>query len=64
MPALVQGYHSLGKRIVTDSEYIKWEQGKAGGVLQDLAKAIEISERSLYYAIQFYKKFPARYCGR
>ena len=36
--ALVEGYHLLGERIATDSDYIKWEQNKAGAVLQDLAK--------------------------
>jgi len=56
--ALVEGYHQLGERIVTDSDYNKWEQNKAGLVLQGLAKDINISERSLYYAIQFYEKYP------
>ncbi len=56
--ALVAGYHLLGERIVDDSNYKKWEQNKAGRVLQGFAKDIGISERTLYYAIQFYNKYP------
>ena len=57
--ALVEGYHLLGERIATDSDYIKWEQNKAGAVLQDLAKDLNISGRTLYYALQFYEKYPS-----
>lgn len=56
--ALVEGYHGLGERIVKDSEYKKWEQGKAGRVLTDLSKDTGIHERDLYRAIQFYGKYP------
>jgi N6-adenosine-specific RNA methylase IME4 len=56
---LIQGYHQLGERIVTDSEYKKWEQNRAWAVLQRVAKAIGISNRTLYYAIQFYEKYPS-----
>lgn len=56
--ALVEGYHELGKRVVTDSNYKKWEQNRAGAVLQGLAKAVGVSDRTLYYAVQFYEKFP------
>ena len=57
--ALVEGYHQLGERIETDTEYKKWEQNKAGAVLQHVAKDLKISERTLYYAIQFYDKYPS-----
>lgn len=56
--ALVEGYHALGERIVTDTEYKKWEQGKAGGVLQDLAKDLRVALRTVYYAIKFYELYP------
>ena len=54
---LIVGYYALGRRIVTDSDYQKHAQGN-GKVLQGLAESIEQSERTLYYAIQFYTKFP------
>jgi len=56
--ALIEGYHQLGERIVTDTEYKKWEQNKAGVVLKGLAKELNMSERIIYYAIEFYNKYP------
>lgn len=56
--ALVEGYHQLGERIETDVNYQKYAKGNYSS-LQDLAKNIGISERSLYYAIQFYDKYPS-----
>jgi hypothetical protein len=53
--ALVEGYHALGKRIVTDNNLDRKEvYGKK--IAQDLAQSIGISERTLYYAVQFYEK--------
>ena len=56
--ALVEGYHMLGARIVTDKDYQRHVTGN-GANLQDLANSIRISPRSLYYAIQFYEKYPS-----
>ncbi len=55
--ALVEGYHQLGERIQTDEEWQKYAQGN-NERLQGLAKNIGISGRTLYYAIQFYDKYP------
>jgi len=55
--ALVEGYHQLGERIVTDNNYQKAAKGNLSS-WQDLAKNIGISDRSIRYAIQFYEKFP------
>ena len=55
---LIVGYHAIGKAIVTNSNYKKWEQGKAGRVLNDLSNLAGISERRLYSAISFYQKYP------
>lgn len=56
--SLVEGYHQLGERIVTDSNYKKWEQGKAGVVLSDLIKLTGIAAPTIYRAIRFYEKYP------
>lgn len=55
--ALVEGYHQLGERLRQDTD--KWEQNKSGEVLQQVAKEIGISTRTIYYAVQFYDKYPA-----
>jgi len=49
----VEGYHQLGEIVREDIEIKKWEQNKAGRVLQGLAKNIEISGRTLYYSMAF-----------
>lgn len=54
---LIQGYHQLGERIVTDGNYQEFAKGNKTSV-QGLAQNIGISERSIYYAIQFYEKYP------
>ena len=55
--SLVEGYHALGERIVTENNLDRKEvYGKK--ILQDLGKSIGISKSSLYYAIQFYDKYP------
>ena len=54
---LIVGYHTLGKRIVTDKEYQRKSKGN-GKCLQGLAEDINQSERTVYYAVQFYTKFP------
>ncbi len=55
--ALVEGYHALGERIQTDEGWQKYAKQNLS-CLQNLAKTIGISERTLYYAIQFYDKYP------
>ena len=56
--ALVEGYHTLGKRIREDENWKKYAKG-AYGSLQGLAKNIDIGERTIYYALQFYDKYPS-----
>ena len=55
--ALVEGYHALGERIQTDEGFQKYAKGNADAC-KTLAKNIGISDRTLYYAIQFYDKYP------
>ena len=56
--ALVEGYHLLGSRILQDE--VKLTQGGTTlrATLQGLAKYISKRERSLYYAVEFARKFP------
>jgi N6-adenosine-specific RNA methylase IME4 len=56
--ALVEGYHQLGQRIATDESYQEYAKGNRSSV-QDLARKLSTSPRSLYYAIQFYEKYPS-----
>ncbi|MCJ7445733.1 MAG: hypothetical protein MUO26_14630, partial [Methanotrichaceae archaeon] len=55
--ALVEGYHLLGERIVTENNLDRKEiYGKK--ILQRVGESIGISLTTLYYAIQFYEKYP------
>jgi DNA modification methylase len=54
---IIEGYHDLGKRIETDINFKKWAKGR-GEAIKQLAYDIKLSYASLYYAIQFYKKWP------
>jgi hypothetical protein len=45
--ALVEGYHTLGKRIL-----------KEGETVLRVAKSLDKSERTIQYAVQFAQKFP------
>jgi len=56
--ALIEGYHLLGTRILQDELNLTRGGTTLRGTLQDLAKEIGKRERSLYYAVQFVKKFP------
>jgi len=55
--ALVEGYHTLGERIVNDTGYKEYAKGNNAS-LQSLAENLKISDRTLYYSIQFYEKYP------
>jgi len=55
--ALVEGYHRLGERIVTDTGYQEYAKGNKTSV-QGLAQNIGTSTRTVYYAMQFYEKYP------
>ena len=55
--ALVEGYWNLGKRIREDLNFQEYSEGNKN-VLQDLALHLKQSERTLYYAIQCFDKYP------
>lgn len=54
---IIEGYHELGERIETDINFKKWSD-KRGEAIRQLANDIKIGVRTLYYAIQFYNKWP------
>jgi len=56
--ALVEGYHSLGKRIL--EEHDNFERAKIYGekIVQGLAESLNMSSRILWYAMQFVQKYP------
>lgn len=56
--ALVEGYHGLGERIVTDGNFKKSAKGNHSS-LTDLSKKSGIGERDLYRAVAFYNKYPS-----
>lgn len=55
--ALLEGYHALGERIINDKGFQQYAKGNTT-CLQCLAKNLSISERTLYYSMQFYQKYP------
>lgn len=55
--ALVEGYHMLGERIVTDAEFQRHAKGNKS-LFATVAQNLGVSDRTIYYAVQFYEKFP------
>lgn len=51
--ARVEGYHTLGVRILEENKRLYGD-----GVVLEIAKSLSISERTLQYAIQFATKYP------
>lgn len=50
---LIEGRHELGKRILEENKRLYGD-----GVVLQIAKSLNISERTLQYAIQFATKYP------
>ena len=48
----VEGYHQLGERIRTDLQFKEYAKGTKTAV-QELARNIKISERTVYYSMAF-----------
>ncbi len=55
---MVEGYHNMGERIL--EEHDNFERAKIYGkkIVQDLALSLNMSSRTLQYAIQFAQKYP------
>lgn len=57
--ALVEGYHKLGERILEDEPKMIQGGSNLRETLQRVAKYLNTSERTLYYACQFVIKYPS-----
>ena len=55
--ALVEGYHELGKRILEDNNNFE-KSGYGKKIVQCIGESLGKSENTIYYAIQFARKFP------
>jgi N6-adenosine-specific RNA methylase IME4 len=55
--ALVEGYWNLGKTIKENDNFQKFAKNNRGS-LQNIAKNLEMSERTLYYSLQLFEKYP------
>ncbi|MCK4817389.1 hypothetical protein KA005_16585 [bacterium] len=56
--SLVDGYHRLGERIVTEQNFDRDEiYGKK--IVSGLAESLGKSERTIWRAMQFYEKYPS-----
>lgn len=56
--ALIEGYHQLGERIISDEQRLKQGGGSLRETLQQVARSLGKSERTIYYAVEFTRKFP------
>lgn len=54
---LIECWHEVGERIVTEKN-LKWKAKGNGEIIQRLAADVGVSAKSIYQAIQFYKKYP------
>lgn len=54
---VIEGWHEVGERILTDPNYKKFAHGN-GEIKKQLASDIGASVQTLYKAIQFYETFP------
>lgn len=54
----IQGYHTLGKRILEENH--QFERSKIYGqqIVEKLSESLGMSQRTIQYAVQFAKKYP------
>ncbi len=55
---LVEGYHSLGKRIIQETEKLDKLSQSGIDVISQVAADIKRGRRTVYYAIQFAREYP------
>lgn len=56
--ALVEGYHTLGLRILDENNQFEREKIYGQQIVQRIANSLEKRPRTIYYAIQFAKDYP------
>jgi hypothetical protein len=54
---IIEGWHEVGRRIATDENYKKHAHGNSE-IKKRLAVDIGASVKTLYFAIQFFEKYP------
>lgn len=54
----IEGYHTLGLRILEDNDNLERSKIYGKGVVQGLSAALGMSPRTIHYAINFAQKFP------
>ncbi len=55
---LVEGYHSLGKRILQEYENFKRVRMEDKSLVEAVAESLGKKSRTIYYAMQFAKEYP------
>ena len=56
--ALVEGYHSLGSRILRENENFERAKIYNQDIVQRIAESLQRKPRTIYYAMQFAKEYP------
>lgn len=57
--ALIEGYHALGSRILSDNRNFERVRVYGQDIVQHVAESLNKKPRTIYYAIQFAKEYPA-----
>jgi len=55
---LIEGYHSLGSRIIQEKERFERSGLQNDQIVQRVANSLQRKPRTIYYAIQFAKTYP------
>ena len=55
---LIEGYHSLGSRILQENENFERDKIYGEGICNVVAQSLGKRPRTIYYAIQFAKEYP------
>ena len=56
--AILEGYHGLGKLIIKENDSFERHQIYGQKIVQCVAESLHMSVRSVYYAMEFARKFP------
>ncbi len=55
---IIEGYHSLGMRILKETENLQRSRIYGNEIVQRVAQSLRKSPRTIWYAIQFARSFP------
>lgn len=54
---LLEGKHQIGKEIVEDYLYEKWDKG-AGDLVKEIEERVGLGKTEIYMCIRFYREYP------